>query len=117
MLKWFPKYIVPLSLTKAVISSTEANEQLETILIKFGFTFQHATKTQICFSRGKSWGDFSINLIRIYLIFDTPLSEITMMKVEIADMCFVDTGDLLTLSTELSNYFSEQFKLDSLKAS
>jgi len=117
MLKWFPKYLVPLTLTKSVTSSSEANDVLESMLANFGFTFKYATKSQLYFSRGKNWGDFSINLIRINLVFDTPLNEVTMMKVEMADMCFVDTGDLWTLSTELSNYFSQQVKLDILKAS
>lgn len=116
MLKWFPKYLVPITLAKSVTSSSEANDLLETMLANFGFTFQYATKNQLYFSRGKSWGDFSINIIRINLVFDTPLNEVTMMKVEIADMCFVDTGDLWTLSTELSNYFNQQVKLDILQA-
>jgi len=45
---------------------------------------------------------FSIKIIRINLIFDTYLNEITMMKVEIAYMCFLDTGNLWSISTELS---------------
>lgn len=117
LIKWLPKYVVPLTLGKRITSNSEPNDKLESMLENFGFTFKYATKSQLYFTRGKSWGDFSINLIRINLIFDTPLNEETLMTIEIADMCFVDTGDLWILSTEILKYFSEQAQLETLEAS
>ncbi|MFC3094001.1 hypothetical protein DRW07_11010 [Alteromonas sediminis] len=117
LVKWLPKYVVRVPLGTKVTSSSKPVDELESMLESFGFTFKYATKTQLYFTRGKSWGDFSISLIRIHLIFDTPLVENTLMTIEMADMCFVDTGDLWKLSTELSTYFSEQADLNTLPAS
>lgn len=113
--KWLPKYFVPLQLPENITLNNMPNEALEKLLLHFGFTFKYATKNHLYFSRGKSWGDFSIKLIRINLIFDNNLNENTTMNVELADACLFDTGDLWALSTEISNYFSECLQAEKLK--
>jgi len=115
MIKWLPKYTVAIKLKKELASNFNSHEALGNMLVNFGFTFKYATKSELYFTRGKSWGDFSIKWIRINLIFDLPLGEETSMRIEMADMCFFDTGDLWSLSTELSNYFSEQAQLNQLE--
>ncbi|WP_448547655.1 hypothetical protein [Thalassotalea fusca] len=113
-LKWFPKYVVPLNLP---IGITIDADTLEVILAASGFTFQYTTKNNIYFSRGKAWGDLSINYIKINLIFNKELNRNSLIQVEVADVCLFDTGDLWTLSSELATCFSEYKQVEKLKAS
>ncbi len=93
-LKWFPKYRTSVRLPEGIVSSAAPHEPLEKRLASSGFAFESSTREAIHFTRGKSWGDFSIKLIKLRVSFATPLSETTTMDVEVADVCLFDTGDL-----------------------
>ena len=102
MLAWFPKYRVSVRLPVAVTQSPSPAEELEALLAASGFKLDCCTKEAIHFTRGKSWGDFSIELMRLRLSFPTPLLEYSEMILEVADVCLFDTGDLWVLANELA---------------
>ena len=104
--KWLPKYVVPICVPAHVLSSGAPDDEMENILAQLGFEFSYATKEHSYFSRGKSWGDFSIQLIRINLVFDKSLQQASQVRVELADICLFDTGDLWKLSTDVSQLFN-----------
>ena len=107
--KWFPKYEVPIVLPQKLIASADYSDELELILGQIGFEINYWTKKAIHFKRGKSWGDFSLKVIRINVSIPTPLTENSTMLVEVADVCLFDTGDLWLLTNELDELLKTTF--------
>lgn len=100
-LKWFPKYRATVRVPRAVRTRDDPSEALEEILATRGFEIAHWTKEAIYFGRGKSWGDFSLKLIPLLVSLPLPITEESEMTVEVANVCFFDTGDLWQLTREL----------------
>ncbi len=103
-LKWLPKYQLDIKLPAQIFCDGSADEKLEILLGHFGFEIDCWTKTQILFSRGKKWGDFSIKLLKLRISFPMPLTESSTVLVEVADVCLFDTGDLWSLTSEIKAY-------------
>jgi hypothetical protein len=99
--KWMPKYTVPVRLPDPILAAEKPSDELERRLSALGFTLSHWTREQVFFSRGKTWGDFSMKYIRLRLAFPFPLAAESEMRVEVADVCLFDTGDLWQLSHQL----------------
>lgn len=100
-LAWFPKYRIPLALPATVLNGEAPEQELERILAPLGFELDYWTRAAIHFGRGKTWGDFSIRLVRLRLTFPLPLRTDTEALLEVADVCLFDTGDLWRLSGEI----------------
>jgi hypothetical protein len=77
------------------------SDELEQRLEPLGFELSHWTREQVFFMRGKRWGDFSVDYIRLCLAFPFPLATDSEMRVEVADVCLFDTGDLWRLCHEI----------------
>lgn len=58
--------------------------------------------------RGKRWGDFSVKHIRLSLAFPFPLATDSEMRVEVADVCLFDTGDLWRLCHEIRDTLASE---------
>lgn len=99
--KWLPKYSVPVRLPDSVLHAKAPSDELERRLAALGFKLSHWTREQVFFARGKSWGDFSMKYIRVRIVFPFPLVAESEMRVEVADVCLFDTGDLWQLSHQV----------------
>lgn len=99
--KWMPKYTLPVTLPASVLAAEAPCDELERRLSALGFHVSHWTREQVFFTRGKSWGDFSMKYIRLQVAFPFPLQAEAEMRVEVADVCLFDTGDLWLLSHQL----------------
>jgi len=110
LLKWFPKYLVPIELPDSIINDGGQFEKLELALAEFGFELKHWTKKAVFFSRGKKWGDFSIRLIPLIVSLPTPLSRDSVIQVEVADVCLFDTGDLWKLGVQLKQGIEKEIE-------
>ena len=106
-LKWFPKYEISIQLPRKVVKSDTPEEELEKILAESGFKIDCWTRESIQLTRGKSWGDFSAKLVKLRLTLPLPLKESSSMKLEAADVCLFDTGDLWELTNELAQRISD----------
>jgi hypothetical protein len=102
VLKWLPKYEVAVGIPGEVLAAEEPHRELEGMLEDFGFSLEAWTPGRVNYARGKAWGDFSVKLIRIRVSFPTPLEAETTMRVEVADLCLFDTGDLWRLTGRLA---------------
>jgi hypothetical protein len=99
--KWMPKYMVPVRLPGSVLAAEAPSDELERRLAPLGFKLLHWTREQVFFARGKSWGDFSMKYIRLQVAFPFPLEPESAMRVEVADVCLFDTGDLWRLCHQI----------------
>lgn len=96
-----PKYTVPVRLPDSVLAVEKPGDELERRLAALGFKLSHWTREQVFFARGKSWGDLSMKYIRLQIAFPFPLAPDSEMRVEAADVCLFDTGDLWRLCHEI----------------
>jgi hypothetical protein len=99
--KWMPKYTAPVRLPPSVLAAEAPSDELERRLATLGFTLSHWTREHVFFTRGKSWGDFSMKYIRLQVAFPFPLAPESEMRVEVADVCLFDTGDLWRLCHQI----------------
>ena len=102
-LKWFPKYRTTLRPAPEILKSEDPGSSLEARLESIGFRHESWTKKAIHFTRGKSWGDFHAKLIKLRVSFSFPLGETAEMRLEVANVCLFDTGDLWKVAHEIKD--------------
>ena len=101
--KWFPKYCAKVHPAPEIRESAEPDNRLEERLQAVGFKHESWTKGTTHFIRGKSWGDFHAKLIKIRVSFSHPLTPVSEMRVEVANVCLFDTGDMWKVARELKD--------------
>lgn len=106
-LAWFPKYRFTVRPAAEIVDSEAPEQVLEARLAPLGFALDYWTREGIHFARGKTWGDFSIRLVRLHLCVALPLKYETEVTLQVADVCLFDTGDLWTLTRELREILSD----------
>jgi len=99
--KWFPKYTSEIELSAEILEAEDPQAELERRVGEMGFRFDSWTKDVIRFTRGKSWGDFSVKWIKLGLSVPYPLEQESSLQLEVAGVCLFDTGDLWKVCRDL----------------
>jgi hypothetical protein len=100
-LQWFPKYRAPVELSGGILDAEEPDQALAACLEPMGFALDSWTPDRIRFARGKTWGDFSVKLIRLNLSLPHPLEREAFVELEVASVCLFDTGDVWKVCREV----------------
>ena len=100
-LKWLPKYRAKVALPDEILQAKEPDRVLEERMGDLGFELDSWTRDAIRFTRGKSWGDFSVKLIKLQASIPLPLQRKSSLKLEVAGVCLFDTGDTWDVCRDL----------------